>query len=302
MPCPICMWARLLDNGRRRRGVLSMITIVGLGPGDALCLTREAWDVREEAGEIWLRTSHHPTVAGLPAGPTIRSCDDLYQTAGGFEQVYEAIVDRVLGLGRRAGGVVYAVPGHPMVGEATVAQIVRRARDTGLETRIVDGLSFIEPTLAALGQDALPGLQVHDALELAARNHPPINPGLPAMVAQLYSRRVAAGCKLTLMNLYPDDHQVTLVSDAGGGNERLVRLPLYELDRRDDIAHLTTLYIPALDDMGSFEDLQDTVARLRAPGGCPWDREQTHRSLRRSLLEETYEVAEAIDEGDAGAL
>jgi XTP/dITP diphosphohydrolase len=48
--------------------------------------------------------------------------------------------------------------------------------------------------------------------------------------------------------------------------------------------------------------LNEVVERLRAPGGCPWDREQTHRSLRPYLLEETYEVLEAIDNGEPGTL
>ena len=50
-------------------------------------------------------------------------------------------------------------------------------------------------------------------------------------------------------------------------------------------------------DMGQFQTLVDIVERLRAPGGCPWDREQTHESLKRNLVEEAYETMEAIDEG-----
>ena len=282
--------------------LLGTITIIGLGPGDARHLTREAWDVLRAVGEVWLRTSRHPTVSQLPQGLIWHSFDDLYEAADGFEQVYAAIIDHVLDLGRRPGGVVYAVPGDPMVGEATVTGLVSRAREAGLGVRVVHGLSFIEPTLAALELDALPGLQVYDALELATRHHPPLNPNLPAVVAQLYSRQLAADCKLTLMNQYPDAHEVTLASGAGTCEQNVAHLPLYELDRRDDIAHLTTLFVPALDGPGGFEGLQNTVARLRAPGGCPWDREQTHASLRRSLLEETYEVAAAIDEGDASGL
>ena len=53
---------------------------------------------------------------------------------------------------------------------------------------------------------------------------------------------------------------------------------------------------------GTFQTLVNIVARLRAPGGCPWDREQTHDSLKRHLLEESYEVIEAIDQGDPAIL
>ena len=77
-------------------------------------------------------------------------------------------------------------------------------------------------------------------------------------------------------------------------------LPLYELDRHDEVDHLTTLYVPPLPAAGGrgLPTLQETVARLRAPDGCPWDREQTHRSLRSNLLEETYEVLAALDAED----
>jgi tetrapyrrole methylase family protein/MazG family protein len=249
-----------------------------------------------------MRTGRHPAAVDLPPGLHCRSFDDQYETAGDFGEVYAGIVDRILDLGQRPEGVVYAVPGDPMVGEATVTALLSRSREAGMHVQVLPGVSFIEPTLAALGLDALPGLQIIDALEVAARNHPPINPNLPAMVAQLYSRRLASDCKLTLMNLYPDAHDVSLVVGAGTREQRLLRLPLYELDHHEDITHLTTLFVPALAEPGGLEDLQDTVAHLRAPGGCPWDREQTHASLIGSLLEETYEVASAIDEGDLEAL
>jgi len=280
---------------------MGVITVVGLGPGDPRHLTREAWEVLEAAGEVWLRTECHPTVAGLPSHLALHSFDSLYEGAEDFAQVYEAIAAEVLRLGQRPEGVVYAVPGHPLVGEATVTRLLSQAEEAGLAVRIVEGLSFVEPTLTALRVDALAGLQVYDAVEIAALHHPPLNPDLPALLAQLYSRALAADVKLTLMNQYPDDHEVALVCAAGTPEERVVRLPLYELDRCD-VEHLTTLYVPSLPGVTSFEGLQDTMAHLRAPDGCPWDREQTHESLRGTLLEEAYEVAAAIDAADLCAL
>lgn len=281
---------------------MGTITIVGLGPGDPHHLTQEAWSVLEMVREVWLRTKHHPTVAGLPPHLTLHSFDYLYEEAEDFAQVYEAIANEVLRLGQRPEGVVYAVPGHPLVGEATVRLILPRAEGAGMAVHVVEGLSFIEPTLTPLRMDVLAGLQVYDAVELAARYHPPLNPDLPALVGQLYSRALATDVKLTLMNQYPDEHEVTLVHAAGTPEQRVIRLPLYELDRHDDVAHLTTLYVPPLPGVSSFEGLQDTVAHLRAPDGCPWDREQTHDSLRVGLLEEVYEVVAAIDAGDVQAL
>ena len=281
---------------------MGIITIVGLGPGDPRHLTREAWATLEAANEVWLRTCHHPTVDGLPPHLALHSFDALYEGAQDFGQVYERIVGQVLRLAERPQGVLYAVPGHPLVGEATVKQILSRAEEAGLVVCVVEGLSFVEPALTALRVDMLAGLQVYDALELADRHHPPLNPDLPALVGQLYSRALAADVKLTLMNQVPDDHEVVLVHAAGTPEQRLVHVPLYELDRQDDVGHLTSLYIPPLAGVNSFEGLQDTVAHLRAPDGCPWDREQTHESLRVHLLEEVYEVLAAIDVNDAEEL
>jgi len=279
-----------------------MITIVGLGPGNPAHLTLEAQQVLERASELYLRTNRHPTVPSLPAHLTLHSFDFLYERAADFAEVYEGIVERVLALGQRPEGVVYAVPGHPLVGEATVQRILEKARIRGIQVRIVAGLSFVEPVLTALGLDALDGLQIVDALDLAVRHHPPLNPDLPALVGQLYGRDVASAVKLTLMNGYPAEHPVTLVRGAGTDEEWTRTLPLYELDRVDDVDHLTTLYLPPLPVVSGMESFQDTIARLRAPGGCPWDRKQTHRSLRPNLLEETYEVLTAIDRDDMPAL
>ncbi|MCP4591663.1 MAG: nucleoside triphosphate pyrophosphohydrolase, partial [bacterium] len=179
----------------------------------------------ESANELWLRTEHHPTVAGLPSHLMLHSFDYLYEEAEDFRQVYDAVANEVLRLGQRPGGVVYAVPGHPLVGEATVRQVLAQAEDAGLDTRVVQGLSFVEPTLTALRVDALAGLQLVDAVEMAGRHHPPLNPDLPVLLGQLYSRALAADVKLTLMNQYPDDHEVALVHAAGTRDQRIDRLP-----------------------------------------------------------------------------
>jgi tetrapyrrole methylase family protein/MazG family protein len=104
------------------------------------------------------------------------------------------------------------------------------------------------------------------------------------------------------MNLYPDDHPVTLIQGAGTSEVKTRTIPLHELDHEKEIDHLTSLFIPPLSAPGSFSFLQDIVARLRAPDGCPWDRDQTPQSLRPFLLEETYEALEALDLEDTERL
>jgi tetrapyrrole methylase family protein/MazG family protein len=278
------------------------ITILGLGPGDPAHLTRQAWHVLSEANEIYLRTQRHPTVAGLPAHLTCHSFDHLYERSEDFATVYEAIAEQIMALGRRPEGVLYAVPGHPLVGESSVQRILVRAREEDQVVHLVEGLSFVEPVLSLLGIDGLAGLQLADATELAVAHHPFLDPDRPVLVGQLYGRRLASEVKLTLMNSYPDAHLVTVVCAAGTSDGITASVPLYELDRDQLLDHLTTLYVPPLSHPGGLPALQDTVARLRAPDGCPWDRDQTHQSLRPNLLEEAYEVLVALDEEDEDKL
>ena len=146
-------------------------------------------------------------------------------------------------------------------------------------------------------------------------HHPPLNPDKPALIAQIYSRAIASDVKLTLMNQYPPEHVVYIVragtvdkvkrrkgKKAKSPLHPLTFSPLHLLDHTDAFDHLTSLVVPPLAQIGGFEAFQETIAHLRTPEGCPWDREQTHESLRTTLLEETYEVLTAIDEGDMDAL
>lgn len=281
---------------------LSGITLLGLGPGDPDLLTRQAWRLIESLPEIYLRTKQHPVVAGFPASMQVHSFDELYDQLDTFEQVYEGIIERILELGRSQQGVVYAVPGSPFVAEATTTEIAHRAQMEGIPVRVIEGLSFLEPTFTALGIDPFPKAALVDALELAQLFMPPFPPDVPALIAQLHDRAVASEVKLTLMEVYPDDYPVQLVHGAGTTEVTVESIPLYEIDRSQKIGLLTTLYLPALDLAAAFEAFQNIIAHLRAPNGCPWDREQTHQTLRPHLIEEAYEVLSALDAGDAPAL
>ena len=278
------------------------IILLGLGPGEPSHLTREAWEHLSAIPEVYLRTRQHPTVAGLPASLTIHSFDDLYDEAQSFEAVYAAIIDQVLTLAQRAEGITYAVPGSPYVAEATCPEIRRRALEMGIPIRVIEGLSFLEPTCTALEIDPFPRLMAVDALELAVSHVPPFPPDVPALIAQVYSQSVASDVKLTLMAVYPDEHPVRLVHAAGTAAQLIEDLPLFEVDRSPHIGLLTSLYVPPLPVSTSFEAFQEVIAQLRAPDGCPWDREQDHQTLRKHLLEEAYEALEAMDADDPAAM
>ena len=279
-----------------------MITIVGLGPGAVDLLSLRAWQAIRSAETLTLRTARHPCVADLPATCQPLSFDDVYDEHERFEDVYAEIARRIIELAGGGRDVVYGVPGDPHIGEATVTRILESARENAIAVEIVPGISFVEPCLSLLGIDALDGLQVLDALTIAEQYHPPINPALPALLAQVYSPSVASSLKLTLMNQYADDYPVKLIHAAGAPEAAVEDLKLYEIDRSSRIDVMTALYIPAMDARSSFEALQNVIAHLRSAEGCPWDREQTHKSLRPFLIEETYEVLEALDADDPQAL
>lgn len=273
------------------------ITILGLGPGDPRHLTVAAHAALAAAAEVHVRTARFQGVAAIPSTATVIACDDLYAAHDAFADVYAAIAARVVDAAAR-GPVVYAVPGDPAVGETTVALVRTLAAARGIEVDVLPGVAFVGPTLAALGWDALDGLQLADATELGQRHHPSIDPDRPALVAQVYSRMVASDVKLVLQNQYPDDHPILVVSGAAGASPRVTTTPLAALDHAEVFDDVTTIGVPPLARAGSLLSLAEVIAHLRAPDGCPWDREQTHESLRPYLLEEAYEAVAAIDGGD----
>ncbi len=278
-----------------------MIHIIGLGPGDPGLITQRAWQLISEASEIWVRTRTHPAVPHIAKRVKVFSYDALYEAHRDFDAVYAAIAEDIVARAR-AGDVIYAVPGDPAVAERTPQLIRQRAEAAGIVVQIHSAVSFLEPTFVALDADPIHGVQIVDAQQLADRHHPPGSLGMGLLAPQLYNRLLAGDVKLTLMNAYPDDHPVTLIAGAGTDTLKLRTMPLYELDRHDHFDDMTTLWVPPLHHAATYEDLQEIIAHLRAPNGCPWDRKQTHESLRPYLLEETYEVLDALDAQDANAL
>ena len=277
------------------------ITIVGLGPGNGRLLTREAWDILSAVDVVYLRTRRHPAVNDLPAGLKQQSFDHLYESADRFTDVYTQITHELVRIAK-VRDVVYAVPGHPNIGESTVSLLVDNAKKMDLPVRIVSGLSFVEPVLTAVGVDALDGLQIYDAIAIAGYLYPPCNANAPLILGQVYNRFVASEVKLTLSSIYPEQHTVILIHSAGEHDEVLESLPLYAIDRSERIDHLTSLYVPPISAISTLPSLADTVAVLRGPEGCPWDMEQTPRSMRDDLMEEAFEVLDALDAGDENNL
>jgi tetrapyrrole methylase family protein/MazG family protein len=309
------------------------ITILGLGPGRWEDLTIQARALLEQAAldkkTVFFRTLIHPIIEPLKheiPNLSIASFDSFYDEATNWDTLYQRIAQEIYTQAEQQPPVLYAVPGHPLIGEASVQLILQQARERGLSTNIVAGLSFLEPVCTALELDPfISGMQMIDATDLVSLRSDEIVgkiiPTIPLLVAHVYHRRQASAVKLALGECYPDEWPVKLVRSTGlapsetvgvqGGDKpcpymttdvTVIEMPLYEIDRNSLANHFNTLYVPplgALDALRIPETLRYITMRLRRdPDGCPWDRQQTHQSLTRYVIEETYEVVEALEEND----
>ena len=269
-----------------------MITVVGLGPAGPGYLTASSLEAVDAADVVLLRTTRHPSAAAVTSRrPDAASFDGLYEQAGTFEEVYAGVVARLLeeaALGRR---VCYAVPGSPLVAERSV-ELLRQAAPGSLGVVIEPAVSFLDLAFARLSLDPLSsGVMLADAASFAgaAAAH-----SGPLLLAQAWSRQVLSEVKLAVEEVPPRQRAVIL-HHLGLPDEEVLELDWAEIDRAIEPDHLTSLFVPSAGGTAgeALAALSATVVRLRRD--CPWDRQQTHRSLLRHLLEESYEAMEALD-------
>jgi tetrapyrrole methylase family protein/MazG family protein len=254
-------------------------------------VTTATLDALDRADDVYLRTTRHPA-AGV--APYARSFDHVYDTEATLDDVYARIVDDLVEAATQAGEVVYAVPGSPVVAERTVAMLVA---DERIEVEVLPAMSFADLAWTRLGVDPVAvGVRVVDGHRFAA-----VAAGErgPLLVAQCDSRFVLSDIKLSVDD--PTPRSVTVLQRLGLPDERIFDVAWDDLDRELEPDHLTSLYVPDLRApiAGSVAAFAQLVETLRHE--CPWDREQTHDSLTRHLVEETYEVLDAIEHLDVDA-
>lgn len=264
--------------------VLPVVEVVGLGPAGPELTTFHTKRLIDEIPRRYVRTLRHPAAAGLTA---VESCDDLYESAERLEDVYGGIVDRLAAAAERWGRVVYAVPGSPCVAERSVRLL---QDDPRVEARVHSAMSFVELAWSRLGIDPLEaGVRLVDGRRFAVEAAGERGPFLaaqcdsPVWLSEIGDALPSPGADVWIL------HHLGLES------ERVEKLRGADLLRWDGADHLTSVFVPQLAEpvAAGFVRFSELVHTLRER--CPWDREQTHKSLRRHLLEETYEVLEAID-------
>nr|WP_054968382.1 nucleoside triphosphate pyrophosphohydrolase [Alicyclobacillus ferrooxydans] len=284
---------------------LPVIHVVGLGPGDMSSLPLGTMQQFKTGLPVFFRTFIHPVAGELLAdGLSAQSFDEMYESGQSFESIYALMAEKLIAYAKEHGEIVYAVPGHPLMAEQSVQNLIKAAPAFDVDVTIGSGQSFVDAVCALIKVDPIEGLSILDGTNLESRQ---IHPSLHTLIVQVFDRAVASDVKLTLMEAFPDDYPCTVIRAAGvKSEERAETVPLYELDHLGWIDHLTTVYVPPTENQAVLRrdpwQLVNLVKRLREPGGCPWDQKQTHKTLRKYLIEEAYEVAEAIDNDDEFAL
>ncbi len=265
---------------------MKTITIAPLSTPQTV--TRAAWNALLCAKTLYLQTTEHPSAKPvLKEGLAFVSMDDLYENAEDFDALNESIANRLVS----GDDCVYAVMGDGCF--AQLPAIEAAAKKHGFRVDVLPGVSYAKAAFPAV-QDA----QIFTARTLPKR----VDPSVPLCVQELDTPIIAGEVKLALSELYPDEWPVTLATMQPDGHYAFRTFPLSELDRRRTLFAGSVLYVKPCPfgerTRYGYYDLVAVMQRLRAPGGCPWDREQTHESLKGDLIEECYELNDAIDEQD----
>ncbi len=276
---------------------MQKITVVSLGPGAPDYLTLGALDVLESVRTVILRTGRHGTCAELDKRSiAYTSLDALYEECDDFDALNARVV-QTLWEAAAKGPVAYGVA-DPMTDD-TVHALLESA---GLENQVtvLAGVPLSAPLFGAIPK--MPSGEAVRILPASACDKAVLIPTEPVLITELNSRLLAGEVKGWLMTLHEPESMIYFYPPSEKVKRAFVQIPLADLDRQKKFDHTCAVYVPAAAMLGrsrhDFFDLVKVMEKLRAPDGCPWDKEQTHESLRPYLLEEAYEAVSAINDGD----
>ena len=262
------------------------VTVIGLGPGEPSFCSAKNLALIEEHEFRYVRTTRHPSSCLL--GPDVVSFDYIYESSDSFEEVYRTIVIELIAEAKKNRKILYAVPGSPFLAEKTVQLLTEQ---TEVEVEVFPSLSFVDLAWSSLGIDPMEvGVRIVDAhrfITEAAGDRGPL------LVTQIDSSNILADIVAVVQS--PPTQPVTILQRLGLEDEKVQELKWDDLTEKVKPDHLTSCFIPHLESpiASELQKFVELVSELRIQ--CPWDAEQTHSSLTSHLLEETYEVLEAIE-------
>lgn len=274
------------------------ITVVSLGPGNPQWLTLQSAETLRKAKCLILRTAMHRAVRWLEEQDIpYESFDDLYELYDDFDEMHHAMAAYLWEAAKKR-DVVYAV--MDAANDESVHVLQDMLPPEG-QLDVLPGVSTAERCLAQLPLKIKHrgGVRVLPAVD-CCRTEP--DPRMPLLITELWNSALAGDVKLWLTDLYDEESEIVFFPSSVLINRKPLIVPMVALDRQPRYDHTVCVYVPAADfrtrKRFNLADLEEIMRLLRAPDGCPWDREQTHASLRSYLLEEASEAVGAIDEAN----
>ena len=276
-----------------------IITVAALAPDSGDMLACGVYEALRSAPRLLLRTAIHGVADRLKSeGIAFETLDALYEQTEDFDELCELAVKRIIELARQGETLCYAVS-EPQ-NDATVRLLAKKLPED-IELRVLSGMTLADAAACAVlpfgvNTENLRTLTALSALETR------VQADCPQVVTELDNRSLASDVKLWLGDLFDDETTVYFLENAAELCPKARAIELCELDRQEEYDHRTAVLVPAVSvfdrSRASYEDFVQVVSRLRAPGGCQWDRAQTHHTLRQYMIEEACEAAEAMDGGD----
>lgn len=274
---------------------MNTIQIIGLGAGTEEDLTLRAKNALSEGIPAFARTDRHPIVNELRKHIDIVSFDDYFERYEDFDEVYENIVQTLVEKSKHFGKINYCTAGSPYYGDIVTKKLINEYKGQ-INAIIIDGMSFLDKCLKLSGYADYNNIKILDCLEADEFS---FDLNSFNIITQVYDRDLASRLKIKLMETYPEGVNSLIIDVLG---ENVKKVPLFLLDQEKNYGFSTYFCILPIEiskhRVYNVTNLLRIVKLLRGPDGCPWDKKQDHHSIRQHVVEEAYEVVDAIDNDD----
>lgn len=275
---------------------MNTIQIVGMGVGNIEDLTIKAYNALTSGIPSYVRTIRHPVAKQLKEQDVkIETFDNYFEEYDSFDEVYDKITAKIVELSEKYGKINYCTAGSPFYGDIVTKKLLCEYKNE-INIIIIDGMSFLDKCIKLSGYADYKSISILDSLEADEFS---FDINSLNVVTQVYDREIASQLKISLMEVYEDD---SLVQKIDVLEEKIEKVPLFLIDQEKNYGFSTYFCINPIEisenTVYNINNLCRILKTLRGPDGCPWDIKQTHQSIRQCVIEEAYEVVDAIDNND----